>query len=285
MSLESASAPLARVGAPPAAPTIDLAALGRLGFGLLVATLYIFLLAPLLVVVLASFSPDTTSTYPLTKASLRWYVEFLENDSFLKAFLFSLRLAAIAAAASTAIGFLAAYGIVRFLGRRREVGQSLAMLPMMVPHILISLSLLLMLTWLPLPEIIALVAGHVLICLPFTIAGIIASLESVDPELEAAAHTLGASRARVLVEVTLPLVAPGVLSALIFAFIVSFGDVYISLFLSGPGITTLPIEIFAFIQWQSSPVIAAITTVQIVFIVLFGLAVEKLVGLKAAMRL
>jgi putative spermidine/putrescine transport system permease protein len=85
--------------------------------------------------------------------------------------------------------------------------------------------------------------------------------------------------------VTLPLVAPGVLSALIFSFIISFGDVDIALFLSGPGMTTLPIEIFSYIQWQSSPVIAAITTVQIVLIVLFGLIVERLVGLRAAMRL
>ena len=84
---------------------------------------------------------------------------------------------------------------------------------------------------------------------------------------------------------TLPLVAPGLLSALIFSFIISFGDVDIALFLSGPGMTTLPIEIFAFIQWESSPVIAAITTVQIVLIVLFGLIVERLVGLRAAMRL
>lgn len=67
--------------------------------------------------------------------------------------------------------------------------------------------------------------------------------------------------------------------------VVSFGDVYIALFLSGPGMTTLPIEIFSYIQWESSPVIAAITTVQIVLIIVFGLAVERLVGLRTAMRL
>jgi putative spermidine/putrescine transport system permease protein len=161
----------------------------------------------------------------------------------------------------------------------------MAMLPMLVPHILISLSLLLLLTQLPVPELAALVIGHVLICLPFTIAGIIASLEGVDSDVEAAAYTLGAPRWRVLTEVTLPLVAPGVISALIFAFIISFGDVYIALFLSGPGMTTLPIEIFSYIQWESSPVIAAITTLQIVMIVLFGLLIERLAGLRKTMRL
>jgi putative spermidine/putrescine transport system permease protein len=266
-------------------PALDLSGPRKAAFGILIALLYVFLLLPLLIVVFASFSPDQRNVYALSQASLHWYREFVASDNFTTAFRFSLWLAAVASVVATGIGFITAYGVVRFLGRRRETGQAFAMLPMMVPHILISLSLLLVLTRLPVPELAALVIGHVLICLPFTIAGIISSLEGVDPDLEAAAHTLGASRLRVLYEVTLPLVAPGLLSALIFSFIISFGDVDIALFLSGPGMTTLPIEIFAFIQWESSPVIAAITTVQIVLIVLFGLIVERLVGLRAAMRL
>lgn len=254
-------------------------------FAACITLLYVFLLAPLAVVMVASFSPDQASTYAWSQASLRWYREFVGNDSFVDAFKFSLLLALVASLVSTAIGFVTAYGITRHLGRRRELGQSLAMLPMMVPHILISLSLLLLLSLLPLPELAALVIGHVLICLPFTIAGITASLEGVDPDLERAAHTLGAQRWRALWEVTIPLAAPGVLSAAIFAFIISFGDVYIALFLSGPGMTTLPIEIFSYVQWESSPVVAAITTVQIVMIVLFGLVIERLVGLRAAMRI
>ena len=266
-------------------PAVDLAPIGRGALALLVAALYGFLLLPLVIVIFASFSPDERNVYALSQASLRWYREFTDSDSFMAGFKFSLWLAGVASVVATVIGFTTAYSIVRFLRRRREIGQALALLPMMVPHILISLSLLLVLTRFPVPELAALVIGHVLICLPFTITGIVASLESVDADLEAAASTLGASRLRVLVEVTLPLVAPGVLSALIFSFIISFGDVDIALFLSGPGITTLPIEIFSYIQWQSSPVIAAITTVQIVLIVLFGLVVERLVGLRAAMRL
>jgi putative spermidine/putrescine transport system permease protein len=96
--------------------------------------------------------------------------------------------------------------------------------------------------------------------------------------------TMGASRLRALWEVVIPLVAPGLLSALVFAFIVSFGDVYISLFLSGPGRTTLPIEIFSYMQWESTPVVAAITTVQILLIVVLGLVVVRLVGLRQIMR-
>jgi putative spermidine/putrescine transport system permease protein len=269
---------------PVARPRVELSGVGRYLLAALVTALYVFLLLPIVVVVTSSFSPTTSDAYPLSQASLRWYREFIAAQNFVDAMRFSLLLAAGSALAATIIGFITAYGIVRYLGRRRRTGQSLAMLPMLVPHILISLSLLLLLTRLPIPELSALVIGHVLICLPFTVAGIIASLEGVDPDLEAAAYTLGASRARVLLEITAPLVAPGVLSAMIFAFIVSFGDVDIALFLSGPGVTTLPIEIFSFIQWESSPVVAAITTIQIVLVIVFGLVVERLVGLRAAMR-
>jgi putative spermidine/putrescine transport system permease protein len=266
-------------------PRVDLGPLARYGYGAFIALLYVFLLLPILIVVFASFSPDRRSTYALSEASLRWYREFFDSGSFTSAFGFSLWLGAVAASIATAIGFITAYGLVRYLGRKRETGQSLAMLPMMVPHLLMSLGLLLMLNFAPIPELVVLVIGHVLICLPFTIAGIIASLESVDPDLEAAAHTLGASKLRVMLEVTVPLIAPGVLSALIFAFIISFGDVYMALFLSGPNMTTLPVEIFSFIQWESSPVVAAITTLQIVLIIVFGLVIERLVGLRTAMRL
>jgi putative spermidine/putrescine transport system permease protein len=266
-------------------PNVDVTGVGRFGFGFLITALYIFLLAPILIVVFTSFSPGMSNTYALSQASLHWYREFLANSSFVSSFKFSLLLALLASFFATIIGLLTSYAIVRFLGRARTIGQSIAMLPMMMPHILISLSLLLLLTRLPLPEMSVLVIGHVLICLPFTIAGITASLEGVDPDIEAAAYTLGANRLRVLWEVTIPLVAPGVLSAAIFAFIISFGDVYIALFISGPGATTLPVEIFSYVQWESSPVVAAITTIQIVMIILFGLFIERLVGLRSVMRI
>jgi putative spermidine/putrescine transport system permease protein len=259
--------------------------LGRLGAGLLITTIYAFLLAPILIIVFASFNPTEANTFPPSGFSLRWYGKFVETAAFVGAFRFSLWLGLVAAVGATVIGFVSAYGIVRCLGRRRELGQSLALLPIMIPHILISMSLLLALMVVPVPELTGLIVGHILICLPFTIAGIIASLEGVDEQLELAALTLGASRLRVLWEVVVPLIAPGLLSALIFAFIVSFGDVYISLFLSGPGRTTLPIEIFAYMQWESTPVVGAITTVQVLLIIVLGLVIERLVGLRTIMRI
>jgi len=280
------AAPRARLSAGlPPAPRVNLGPAQRLLAGLLVTLIYVFLLTPIVIVVAASFNPGQSNALPTGGLSLRWYRDFAGSDGFVNAFKFSLQLGLVAAIAATAIGLVTAYGIVRFLGRRRALGQAFALMPMMIPHILISLALLLMLTQIPLPEAAVLLIGHVMICLPFTVAGIIASLEGVDHQLEMAAWTLGASRWRILWEITIPLVAPGLVSSLLFAFIVSFGDVYISLFLSSPGKTTLPIEIFTFMLWDSSPVIAAITTVQMLMIIALGLAIERLVGLRKVMRL
>jgi putative spermidine/putrescine transport system permease protein len=258
--------------------------MSRLALATVVTAIYVFLLFPVVIVVFSSFSATQVNTFPPEGFSLHWYREFFDSRGFVAAFKFSVMLGLIASFLATLIGFFTAYGLVRFLKRGRELGQSLAMLPVMIPHILISISLLLLLTLLPIPELAGLIVGHTIICLPFTVAGIIASLEGVDHQLELAAYTLGASRLRVMWEVTIPLTAPGILSALIFAFIISFGDVYIALFLSGPGMTTLPIEIFSYMQWESTPVIAAITTLQIVMIVVLGLVIERLVGLRHVMR-
>jgi putative spermidine/putrescine transport system permease protein len=257
---------------------------GRLALGVVVTAIYVFLLAPVAIIVFSSFNPTEANTFPPTGFSLRWYAKFFDSAGFVNAFRFSLWLAVVAAVVATAIGFLTAYGLVRSGRRGQGLAQSLAMLPMMVPHLLISISLLLALLVVPVPDLAALVIGHVLICLPFAIACIVASLEGIDAQLELAALTLGASRLRALWEVVIPLVAPGLLSALLFTFMVSFGDVYIALFLSGPGRTTLPIEIFAYMQWESTPVVAAITSLQILLIIALGLIIERLVGLRKIMR-
>ena len=194
--------------------------IARYGMGCFVTSIYIFLLAPVFIVVFTSFNPDDANTFPPNGFSLRWYGIFLETSGFTDAFKFSLWLGLIAAIGSTIIGFLSAYAIMRFLGQYRETGQSFALLPVMIPHILISISLLMALTIVPFPELGGLIVGHIIICLPFTIAGITASLEGVDEQLELAAMTLGASRLRTLWEVVIPLISPGLLSALIFAFIV-----------------------------------------------------------------
>ena len=260
----------------------------RLGIGaglLWIAIIYAFLLVPILLVVVNSFNESELLTFPPEGFSLRWYRAFADSDSFVEAFKFSLMLAGVSSVIATLIGFFAAYGIQRTLIRRRELGQSLALLPVMVPHVLIGMSLLLALTVVPLPEAVALVGGHIVIAVPFAIAAILASLDGVDVSLEHAALTLGASRAQAAWEIVVPLCAPGLISAALFSFIVSFGDAYIALFLSAPGKTTLPIEIFTFLQWESTPVVAAITSAQIFMIVLIGLLIERLVGVKRILRI
>jgi len=114
-----------------------------------VALIYAFLLGPILIIVLTSFTATTSTAFPPRGFSLRWYGEFFRADNFVDAFWFSIKLASMAAPIATAIGFLSAYSIIRFGGRRRELSQSMSLLPAMVPHILISMSLLLALNFVP----------------------------------------------------------------------------------------------------------------------------------------
>lgn len=249
-----------------------------------VALFFLFLIGPIAIIIAASFTTKPSNSLPTEGMSLQWYRAFFQSENFTEAFVFSVELGVLAATIATVLGFLTAYGILRLKGRRRTLTQSFSLLPAMVPTVLTSMSLLLALNFVPLPQFLMLLVGHVLICMPFTIAGIIVSLDSIDHQIEAAAITLGASKTRAVIEVVVPLAAPGILSAFIFAFIVSFGDVYVGLFLAGPGMTTLPIEIFSFVQWDSTPVVAAVTTLQILLIVVLGLVVERLIGLRRIMR-
>ena len=109
-------------------------------------------------------------------------------------------------------------------------------------------------------------------------------MAGLNPAFEEAAHTLGANRWQTFFLVTLRLTFSGIMAAFIFSFIISFTDVNVALFLTGPGTTTLPIEIFTFLTWDSNPMIAAITTIQVFMIIAFSYILEKLVGLSSVMQ-
>ena len=288
-SLTGRNRPSASRNVPPGrspSRAIDLSAPGRFALRGIHRLLYVFLLFPILIVVVASFSPTQSNTYAISQAS-----RCAGTVSSSPATGSPTRSSSVSGSrrsplrCATLIGFVTAYGMVRFLGRAtrvRPVSRDAAHDGATHPHQLVASASP---DAVPIPELSALVVGHVLICLPVHDRG--HHRESRERRSRAGgrrAHAWRVALARP-VRGDDPLIAPGVLSALIFAFIVSFGDVYIALFLSGPGMTTLPIEIFAYIQWESSPVVAAITTIQIVLIIVFGLVIERLVGLRTVMRL
>ena len=165
--------------------------------------------------------------------------------------------------------------------RGRDAIQTLLLAPLVVPSLVIGLAILLAFSGMGVRDVGArLVGAHVLITFPYMVRTILASLARLDPAMEEAARTLGASALRCFVLVTLPLVRPGVVAGMLFAFIVSFDNVSLSLFLTNARTNTLPIAILNYVEYNFDPSVAAISTMLVAFSLGAALLVERLVGLR-----
>ncbi len=249
---------------------------------LAVVLVYAALLAPLVIVIGVSFNTGAGFDFPPKGLSLRWYANFFANDDFVDAFFHvSLVLGLLTALAATALGALAAIGLVRFRFLGREAVEAFFLSPLLVPHILLGAALYLYYARLGMrSSLLTLLLAHLVIATPYVIRSVTAGLAGIDLRLEEAAMSLGASRVQAFCKVTLPLVRSSLLSGGIFAFIISFSDINLSLFLSGPGATTLPVHIFSEIQWGGDPTIAAASTLQIVIVGLLVLVVQRVFRLR-----
>ncbi len=247
-----------------------------------VGVVYAGLLAPLVVVVGVSFNAGAGFDFPPAGLSLRWYANFFSNSAFLKAFFqVSLVVGLLAATVASLIGGLAAIAIMRFQFAGRAALESFFLAPLLVPHILLGAALYLFSARLGVKASpVTILLAHLVIATPYVIRSVAAGLAGIDRRLEEAAMSLGASRVQAFRLVTLPLLRSSVLSGAIFAFIVSFSDINLSLFLSGPGATTLPVHIFSEIQWGGDPTIAAASALQILIILLLILSVQRLFRLR-----
>lgn len=254
--------------------------------GLLTGLAYLLILGPILIVVVTAFSASDFFAFPPSGLSMRWFATFFATSELRAAFVLSLELALLAATLATLLGTMAA----RFLARRRGLLASLIeglfLAPLVFPTIILGLSLLLFYKTIGgVPIFLGLLVAHTVIGTPFAIRAALASLQGFDPALEEAGQSLGAGPLRSFALVTLPLIWPGVLSGWMFAFIVSFGELNTALFLTGPGITTLPIEIFSYLQFEGGQlVVAAASALQVGLILVVVVAVERLVGLARLVR-
>jgi len=245
----------------------------------------LIILGPIAIVVLVSFSPSDFFAFPPRGLSLRWFREFFNLPSMRGAFLLSLEVALIASILATVLGTLASLFLARRRGAVVGLLNALFLSPLVFPTIIIGVALLLFYRRVGVPILPGLILAHVLIGTPYCIRSVLTSLQGLDVSLEEAGQSLGASPVRTFFLITLPLIRPGLLCGWLFAFIVSFGELNTALFLTGPGVTTLPIEIFAYLQFQGSQlVIAAASTLQICLIIVLVVTIERLVGLAHIVR-
>ena len=227
---------------------------------------YAFLLAPIVIVVLASLNAGNFLTFPPQGLSLRWFWTFLDNDVFIDAIVYSATLAAGATAVSLVVGTMAALYFVRHARQKAELVRVGMLLPLILPEILTAIALLFFFYEIGIgtEHQIALFTGHVLMTLPFVFLNVSTSLQWRDNAMELAARTLGASRYTAFRRITLPLIAPGVAAGGVFAFIISFDTFGISFILKGAGSAPLPIQLYDYLRFNFTPEAAAVSTVSII---------------------
>lgn len=236
-----------------------------------------FLLLPLLAIIPASFSAQSFLQLPPTGYSTRWYTAFAADPGWIGSLATSLQVALLAASLATVLGTLASLGVQRLGDRMRVVVTALVLSPMIVPAILIAIGLYYVTQRLGLyGTITGMALSHALLGLPLVVLNVGVSLNRLDPALATAATGLGAGPWRVFRTVTLPLILPGVLGGAVFAFIASFDEVVIAVFLAGEGAKTLPVKLWEEIRVQVTPVATAASSLIVLLGVVLFLAVRLL---------
>lgn len=249
------------------------------------AAVILFLLAPLIVVVGASVTTSSFLEFPPRGFSLKWFDEVLGEEVWMTTLLASVKLALVSMALATLVGVPCSVALARGRFRGQALIAAFVLSPLMVPSIVLAISLLVIYsrTGIGLP-FWRLALAHGVLTAPYLIRTLTAALEQVDPYLEEAARNLGATPVGAWLRVVLPTVRPALLAAMFFAFIMSFDELVVALFLSGPRLTTLPMQIYGEIQYNLSPAIAAVSTLLIVLTVAGVLLIERVLGVRRLIR-
>jgi putative spermidine/putrescine transport system permease protein len=238
---------------------------------------YAFLLSPMLLVAVMSVSADPYLTFPPSGLSLRWFAALAENTAMLNAARTSVILASVVTLIALAVGLPAALAVAR--GMVPGFVSLLLSAPLLLPTLVLGLGLLMALQpWSLVATWPGLVLAHLVVVLPFVVRIMTTSLQALAVDVEEAASTLGAAPWRVFWRITLPLAVPGLIASATLAFLVSFDEVVISLFLVGPRLTTLSVALFRYTESRTDPLVAAIAVALIGVTIIVILAVDRLVG-------
>ena len=247
------------------------------GYLSLCAAVFLFLIAPILVIIPLSFSSEPWFTYPLPGLSWRWYADLFGNDRWRIAIDNSLIVASAATLLATALGTVAALGLSRSNLPWRGLIMGTLISPMIVPIVITAVAMYFGYNMVGLTNsYLGLILAHTTLATPFVVITVTATLSNFDRSLLRAAAGLGASPSTVFLRVMLPLIAPGVISGALFAFFTSWDEVVVVLFLASPEQRTLPRQMFSGIREQISPTITAAATFLVVVSALLMLVLELL---------
>ena len=250
--------------------------------GVAVLTL-LYLILPVLAIVPLSFSSSTFLVYPIPGWSLRWYQNLIASTEWRMAAKNSFIVAPSATVVATVLGTLAAIGLTKANFRGKALLMAILISPMIVPVVVVGVGMYLFFAPLGLANTyIGLILAHASLGVPFVVTTVAATLQGFNYTLVRASLSLGANPVTTFFRITLPVIAPGVISGALFAFATSFDEVVVTLFLAGANQTTLPRQMFTGIRENISPTIAALATILIIFSTGLLLALEWLRGRNAA---
>jgi putative spermidine/putrescine transport system permease protein len=236
-----------------------------------------FLCLPSFFVIPVSFTSGTFIEFPPRGFSLRWYETYLGSRAWMDSTLRSFIVGGATAFVATVLGTAAAFVLVRRRLFGRTAILSLVLAPLVLPRIIIAVALFYLYARLGLVgTILGLVLGHTVLAVPYVVITVMAVLKTYDERLDQAAWSLGASKWRTLYHITLPQIRGGIIASFLFAFITSFDDLTIALFVTGGGTSTLPRLMWNDLLLQVNPTLAAVSTVILVFVTLFIVAAELL---------
>ena len=244
------------------------------------------MLAPISVIFVFAFNPAPYIQFPPTGFSLVWFRRFFASESFMAALVYSLEIAVVTTVVAVAVGAAAALAIARGNLPGKRTITTVVLSPLMLPAILTGLALFQ-------AYIVAdigrpawgLVMGHVIVTVPYVVRTTLAVLANFDTRLEEAAASLGAGPLTTFFEVTLPLIKPGVIAGGIFAFIVSFDQFPVSLFLVTPGAETIPITLLNYMKFELDGMIGAASVVSILIAALVVVGLDRTVGLRSSVTM
>jgi putative spermidine/putrescine transport system permease protein len=245
------------------------------------ALFVIFVLAPILIVCAVAFTPLGFLSLPTQGLSLRWFRAIGNNPEFVDAFWTSLWLGALSASIAIAATVPCALAVARYRFPGRDALIAFLQSPLMIPPVVLGIAFLRFFTEIGLSgTFLGLVLSHVIVVMPFALRLVIAAASGSDPQLEQAAVSLGASTWQSFRRVTLPLILPGVVSGWVLAFITSFDEVTMTVFIASPRTTTLPVRLFLYIQDNIDPLVAAVSAALIFLTIAAMLLLDRLYGLE-----
>lgn len=239
-----------------------------------------FMLAPLVIVCVVAFTPENTLSIPTTRLSLRWFKAVFAHSDFVQSFKNSLWLAFLSATLATVIAVPAGLAISRHRFPGRDALNGLFLSPLIIPHLVLGVALLRTFSLIGATgSFFWLALAHVVVITPYALRLVVAAVEGSDRSAEQAALSLGASQATVFRRVTLPMILPGVTGGWLLAFINSFDEVTMSIFVTAPSTVTLPVRMYMYATESIDPLMAAVSALMVALTALAMLVLDRVYGL------